>query len=121
MAKATAVWHGERLRVKIEGHFKTQLLKAAEMLRSQTVRNLSIGRTRIEGPSEPGEFPHVDTGDLRKSVKAQRLSNDHAVVFFTVSYGLFHEIGDRPFLKRTFDEIKHKLAKVLMAKPKSLK
>lgn len=64
-----SVWHWPKLRKKIRATVEKRLLYCGEMARSRLVENLSLGYTRVDGPSAPGDFPHRDTGRLAQSYR----------------------------------------------------
>ena len=91
------------------------LKTAAEMVRNQVVRNISTGRP----PSQPGEFPHVDTGHLRQSIFSDTdCAEGRAIVGTPLLYGLYLEVGTehmapRPYLSRTLEEMRGQIKPVL--------
>ena len=70
--------------------------------------------TRRNGPSEPGNFPHKDTGKLQQSIQAEQPDGWSVTVGAYVDYALGLELGTskvaaRPFLRPTFNEMLPKL------------
>lgn len=67
-------------------------------------------------PSKPGQFPHLDTGTLRASIYREGPTvtdtDIEARVGVNVGYGVDHELGDRPFLRRTAIEEEETLRKI---------
>ena len=95
--------------------------RAAAYARAAVVRNLSTSG-RASGPSEPGEFPHAQTGLLRNSIREEVDEEEMtAIVGTNVEYGGFLELGTsrmepRPFLTRTITE-EHEAITKLLSKP----
>ena len=74
---------------EMEKRFK----KAGELVASQTKRNLSIS-SKAQGPSKPGEFPHVVHGRLRNSIFWKLNASKLIVIIGTpLWYGLWLEKG----------------------------
>lgn len=100
-------WYGNRVQREMSALAARRLNYVAEYLRGKIVRNLLKGKTRIHGPSKPGEFPHADTGMLAKSIFVGRADanerNPTATVGTNLVYGRVHEIK-RSFLRRTLYE-----------------
>ena len=96
------------------------LIAAADVGRNKTIKNISgtrSGRTyKVPGTSvsytasAPGEFPAIQTGQLRGNVDRKVLQGA-VLVGTNVEHGLFLEKkppsrGGRPWLKRSLDEAK---------------
>lgn len=93
---------------------------AGDVLRNKVVENLSGSRTgaryRVPGTqtyytaSAPGEYPAVQTGELKETVKVQ-LAKDGVQVGTATEHGLFLEKkpvsdGGRPWLHPSYKEAK---------------
>jgi hypothetical protein len=85
-------WYGNELREHVRAHYLSRVYQAAEAVRQQVQRNISVSSRG--GPSQPGEYPHADTGALRNSifaeVDARRLNFR---VGTPLKYGLWLEYG----------------------------
>ena len=67
----------------------------------------------IEREAKINQTPHVKTGTLRGSIKADRINDMHYEVGSTVEYAAFHEFGTRrtaayPYLGPAADKVKAK-------------
>jgi hypothetical protein len=93
------------------------MLVAGNRLKEWTRMNLQRGRTAVEGPSAPGEYPHIHKGRLVDSINASRLKEDmHGMsieVGTNLDYGVYHELTERPFLRRTLHEMRGPLKRIL--------
>lgn len=110
-------WFGGRVAADLTDEMNRRLRLVGEMLASQVRRNISIS-TRSQGPSVPGEFPHADTGNLRKSVTYDHKPKENSVEVGTpVEYArpLEKEL-DRSFLERTLHEELDRV-KAILTKP----
>lgn len=90
-----------------------RLRLAGDMITSKVKQNINIS-TRRNGPSEPGNFPHKDTGKLQQSIQAEQPDGWSVTVGAYVDYALGLELGTskvaaRPFLRPTFNEMLPKL------------
>ena len=128
-AKTQLRWNGPKVVGQIRMGMRSRLKLAAQLLRDRVVVNLSVpvvkykgpdGRTRVDpaSRSKPGEYPRLDTAVLRNSVFWDMESETVARVGFSVDYGLYHELRERPFLRRTFNEQLPMLRKILLSGPK---
>lgn len=124
MARAKVEYTGGPVFRKMERELTKRLKRVGEMVASQVRKNISTS-TRANGPSSPGEFPHADTGFLRKSV-SHRLASDGGrheqavLIGSTVEYSRYLEEGTshmaaRPFLVRTVREMEADIKRVLTA------
>lgn len=90
--------------VQAQREMMKRLKTVGVLVSSEVKRNISTS-TRAQGPSEPGEFIHADTGRLRSSVGYK--VNEYAIVPFVsigtpVFYGkILEDIGMRLFLRAT--------------------
>ena len=106
--------------VAIEATGARAIRATADIGRNQTVENLSGGRSgrtyRVPGTSvmytasAPGEFPAVQTGRLKGSVRILPSGGD-LLIGTDLEYGLALEKkpgnkGGRPWLKRSLDQAK---------------
>lgn len=103
--RAILKWYGPKVHAGVRRLAASRLNLAAEYLRGKIVRNLRRKQTRIHGPSQPGEFPHADTGRLSQSVfrTTATESDPSCIVGTNLVYGRVHEIK-RSFLRRTLYE-----------------
>lgn len=121
-------WYGDELMEEVRREAKKRILIAANHLKQATRRGLSV-RARVPGgsetrykpkrdiePSEPGEKPRRDTGQLHKTIFS-RTGEDGRGAYFDVGtdqdYGVYHELTDRPFLRPTLKEEERKLKRIL--------
>lgn len=113
-------WRGKEAEGELKSLVRPRLARCGSELRNHVVRKVSQGKTRTQGPSAPGEPPHIDEGNLRKNIfwwidKPRPLS---VAVGTTIDYGLHLEQGTRhmaarPYLRPSLDEMKPKLLKIL--------
>lgn len=96
-------WYGNSQLKALEQALDIRLLAAGEYARSKIVRNISTG-TASHGPSKKGEYPHADTGTLRKSIVVQQVVKGEVRVGTSVKYAAYLEFGGRSFLRRTIIE-----------------
>ncbi len=72
--------------------------------------------------SKPGEYPRLESGDLRRSIKqrvVKRRGQIWGEVWTELDYGLVLEYSkrlDRSFIERTWEEIWPKMEKILMGR-----
>lgn len=109
------VWHRRNFKKLMENSLDGRMEDLGKYLVKKVRANISTP-VALFGHSVPGEFPHLDTGRLRKSIfyrveptgkhvskigyKEKRL-----IVGTTLKYGLYHEyVTGRSFLRRTFRE-----------------
>jgi len=114
-------WHGKRAIQGIEDEMRRRMNSAAARTASYTRRMISES-TRANGASEPGEYPHADTGRLRNSVThdVERGTNGEIIgrVGSNVEYAEYLERGTRkmaarPFLLRAVLEMKDEIRRIL--------
>lgn len=117
-------WRGGQLTRHLKKMIKPRLQRVGSELRNHVVRKVSEGKTRIDGPSKPGEPPHIDTGGLRKSIFWELLEDGLSVrVGTTVDYGLFLEEGTskmapRPYLRPSLIEMQARIKAILVGRYK---
>jgi HK97 gp10 family phage protein len=102
---------------EMEEKIKKKLAVIAEAVRGRVVENISES-TRSVGPSAPGQFPHADTGTLRKSIFWKMVDNWTAVVGSNLNYARYLELGTRkmaprPFLRPTLYSMKAEIQRIL--------
>ncbi len=98
------VWHGDKVTKEVKDLAWQRVMGAATFLKSRIVRNVSVP-TRAAGPSAPGEYPHVITGTLRRSVFQRPNKADVSVDVGTkLVYGIHWELTTRPYILRTYKE-----------------
>lgn len=102
---------------------KQRVKVAANMLKSQVVRNISkpvtkLGGGRVTDRSNRGEFPKADTTRLMKDIFDEVFSPRKGVwdgaVGTTLDYGLILELRmDREFLKKTLEQQRNNITRIL--------
>lgn len=98
------------VRDRINRQARINVRDAAELLMRDTVQNISRGHS--PPASVPGEFPHVETGELSRSAKVEQVNEPggiYAAVVFTAAHAGFVE-KMRPFLSRTMESGKRRYA-----------
>ena len=109
-----------KLTGKLERTMKARLNRAGSELRRHVVQKISEGRTRVDGPSEPGTPPHQNTATLKRSIFHEVVGLT-AIVGTTVDYGQYLEEGNsrmaaRPYLRPSLDEMQPRIKKILSGK-----
>lgn len=79
-----------------------RLMKAALTVEKTAKVLVSVGGGRDHEPSAAGDPPHVQTGNLRSSIRTEVLTPIQVVVGPTVYYGKYLEYGTRHMAKRPF-------------------
>jgi len=121
-------WHGEEVKERLNEAAAAGLNAAATALRGHMSFNLSI-----QGPprSLPGQFPHMDTGTLRRSLKTEKATASSLYAAAGVDataynegtlvddYALYLEFGTmrmapRPWILRTLDENRTEIVSTFM-------
>ncbi len=86
-------------------------------LKRWTQLNIDIP-TDVYGPSDPGEYPHRDSGDLQKDIYVNGPFDMGSAIVgdvgTTMDYGVLHEVTDRPFLRRTLHESQRELGRIIL-------
>jgi hypothetical protein len=103
-------WFGARVLRRIDRHLQGRLAQVATEVRDQVKENISIP-TAVYGPSMPGEYPHLDSGQLRESVYGQ-VVGDSAYVGATAPHAKIVELR-RSYLKRTMIEMRRRIKEIL--------
>jgi hypothetical protein len=117
---------------QVERLMRSRLGSVGAIVQRHIVLNLTRGKTRVDGPSKPGEFPHVDTGKLRQGIHWEYIDDGRSMgvrigTFF--KYGLYLEVGTRhmaprPYMRPTVMECRPTIARALrgqlMRGPKSV-
>ncbi len=117
-------WFDKEVIGKVNLTNRQRMRVATEFLKSTVVKNISkpVGKTgspvRITERSKPGEFPRADTTQLMKTIFGEVVTvgkNVHDGIIGTpLDYGLILETRrDRSFLKRTLDENRTTVTKIL--------
>jgi len=122
-------WYIKNVTDKIEMTMKDRLKIAADLVHSATVRNIStpvvVGQTKtgkqvVVGRSKPGEFPRAETGNLMRTlfhgVHKAADGEWEGYVGTPLQYGAILEVSqrlNRTYMKRTLDEKKDLVKKVL--------
>jgi hypothetical protein len=128
--RARIVWFENQVLNNINIGMRARIKIACQLLRDQTVINISKpvrkehgrdrrGRfkVRVTERSRPGEFPRADTTRLMKDIFWQ-LDEDGmgGIVGTTLDYGVILETRmNRSFLRRTFNEMGLSLRTILLA------
>ena len=114
----TIHWHDKQVQAAALETMRKRLPVVGEYLASTIRENVSES-TRASGPSLPGQFPHADEGNFRKSVGWEMVGSGDAVRVGSASrVGYFLEVGTRkmaprPWLRRTFLEERGRLQKIM--------
>ena len=109
-------WNAKGVKRQADAVAKRRVLKAANFLQQRIRRNISKS-TRNLGPSKPGEYPHRKTGHLHKTIfrrPVSSLAGPAQDVGTKVGYGVTHELGERPFITRTYYEQAAVIKSILM-------
>lgn len=111
-------WNGEALKAKIDAEMRRRLAASARLVSNHAKQLVSVaGTTKVKGrrvynsnPSRPGEPPHKQTGQLRRSITQQPVTGKLAQrVGTNIEYGRWLELGTanmaaRPWLRRALIE-----------------
>lgn len=122
-ARVKVVWFGDRVARGLGTEFIRRLKIVGSMLERSAKKDLSIPGRSV-GPSSPGEFPHAQTGDLRKSIFNEVQERRKVVILgTTMRHGLYLEVGtkhmdSRPFLRMTVANNRREIIRILTAKMK---
>jgi hypothetical protein len=115
-------WDGKAVEEKVAAIARRRVLAAANYLQVTTQVNVGESGWQPDGsykPSKPGQFPHLKTGTMRANIYRDgpaKTGDIEARVGVNVDYGVDHELGDRPFLRRTAIEEESTLRKILEGK-----
>jgi len=118
-ANVTVDWHPGKPIKKLRELVRRRVKAAATYARTELIRTISQGKTRTQGPSMPGQPPHIDTGALRNSIHiVMNPKGDGAVVGTLIPYGKHLEVGTRfmaprPWVRPTFDRIRPALIAIV--------
>lgn len=114
-AKVSFRWNGPRVAKANVAALMAGIQAGAEYLARQIESNISI----IGPPaSEPGEFPHVDTGELQDRIEVQRGRGYSVRVVATAEHAEYVE-KSRPFIRRTYLEERKRLRHVIMSRARA--
>jgi HK97 gp10 family phage protein len=94
-------WYGDTVQKEMESRAETMLLEAGDAMADEIRRTISIP-TASAGPSQPDEPPHMDHGDLVKSVYSRLVGRLTVSVGVSDPKALFLEIGTRHMAARPF-------------------
>lgn len=101
MASTRVKWNGDLWQMRFENRLVDNVRRAADFVADATRKNIST-----PGPpsSSPGEYPHIDRGDLAGSIRSEvdRDTLAGKVVAGAPHAGAVEQI--RPFLVRTLEE-----------------
>jgi HK97 gp10 family phage protein len=112
-------WNSDVITKKLEGKVRGRLRRIGAMLRKYIIMKITKGKTRRDGPSKPGQPPHVDTGRLRQSIAWELHSDGRGVRIGTnVNYGKYLEEGTRhmaprPYLRPSLKESRAMIKMIL--------
>ncbi len=115
----TIKWNGPRVMRQVEAEAVRRLAMATAHVVVKVKENISTSSQRGANPSDPGELPHADLGTLRNSIRgevsARRLRGRVGTNLF---YARFLELSTknmaaRPFLRRTLNEQKQRVRRIL--------
>ena len=108
-------WNRRNFKKLLEDSLDGRMESLGKYLKKRVQANISTSAA-VYGHSVPGEFPHLVTGDLKKSIfyrvepTGKSLSKigykeKRVIVGTNIGYGLYHEyVTGRSFLRRTFQE-----------------
>ena len=131
-------WEGAKVVTHIQNGMTARTRWVAQYLVKKVEKNISVpvvkvgairdarGRFRRRkvdpnSRSKPGEFPRRDTGRLRKDIFWKMVGPDEAQIGTTLDYGLILELyRDRSFLRRTMDEERNVVRRVMLKGPPKL-
>lgn len=106
-------WNRRNFKKFLEDTLDTRMASLGKYLQKRVRANLS---TPFPPHSVPGEFPHLITGRLKKSIYYKVMptgkhvskigyKEKRLIVGTNLGYGLYHEyVTGRSFLRRTFQE-----------------
>ena len=119
-------WFIDEVSGKVAMTMQQRVKLATDLVREKVVRNIGTAVTKTTGPrggrvvtgrSKPGEFPHADTVQLKKTIFGHvRTFRGGAEGFIgtPLDYGVILETRmNRSFLKRTLDEQRPRVMKIL--------
>lgn len=97
----------QEVKKRLESGCIDRLAKCGAAVEREAKRIMHKGG-RVEGskkqiPSEPGQPPHAQSGDLRRSI-GHAIDGQRVIVGPTEPYGKTHEFGIPPYPKRPFME-----------------
>ena len=124
-------WHGPQVQKNIRKGMGIRIKLAAEAVKNQTKRNIRRPVTKIKGPrsgrvqtvpssrSKRGEFPKQESTRLWKDVYSEMRGPLEGIISTTLDYGLVLETRmDRSFLRRTLNEMRPTINKILSSGPR---
>ena len=106
-------WHGEAAKKMLETGMESRLELASIKVRDYIRKKISLPQP----PSAPGEYPHKDTGQLRRFV-GYEVNGLVARVGTNVEYGKWLELGTskmaaRPWLLRSVFALRARIRTIL--------
>ena len=136
---ATIIWHEKSVIKALDAETKKRMQMALVYLQNKTRKNVSITAVIIKTGeavkskrslekhrkrkeplrrhSKKGEFPFVITGQLRRRIfrskpyiQGKRILGN---IGTTLDYGIYHELHGRSYLRRTAEEEKRKIGRIL--------
>lgn len=104
-------WHGPRIERGIRSELESRLDACGDALATQTQVNIAA-----VGPpaSAPGQYPHRISGELQESVGYRLNRRDLAVTVTASAEHAKYVESMRPFLRRTFREMRSKLRAIML-------
>lgn len=111
-------WTPEKFEKNLDRKLKRNMMLALALVKRETMRN--VGKpTAVHGPSKPGEFPHKVSQDLLKSIfiRGPRVTKRSVEgdIGTPLDYAIYHEITERPFMRRTVAELSGQIGRILSA------
>lgn len=104
-------WYGDQVRQAIRERMRVRLHRAAQAV-AQKIRE-NIG-TPAPPHSAPGEFPHVVSGELLRSVGVETDKNSLTSRIVVTADHASEVEEKRPFLRRTLREMRPALRRILL-------
>lgn len=101
---------GGALKALLNAVAERSTVEAANAIAGKVSDSLTQGYTAIDGPSQPGEPPHLNTGQLHNSVRTEFQSPEHKRLVVGASYSIELEYGApgkaaRPFIRPAVIEV----------------
>lgn len=99
-------WFDRQIMAGMNIEFEKRIDILAQLIRDKIVANLSlpVERGAVVKRSKPREFPRAETTRLMRDIFWDRSSRLKRIVGTSLDYGLYLELKERSFLRRTLDE-----------------
>lgn len=111
MAESEVRWYGDEVSRAVREAMKMRLDVAARTVARQVQENIG---TPAPPHSVPGQFPHLVSGDLQKSVRVETDKRSLTVRIVADSDHAEAVEASRPFLRRTLREMRTRLRAILL-------